>query len=199
MIQWMLAIWSLIPLPFLNPAWTSGSSWFIYCWSLAWRILSITFSKQFKKSLPLYFSSGKTHVTLFCRVPSILCRAYHAVLGFPGGSDVKEPTWRAGDLSLVPESGRSPEEENDFPLQYSCLENPMDKGAWQATVHGVGDLSPYYVITNVDWVPQIIPPQSMPPGSIASCLFSPYFRRLYVEMRVCFTFLYALIVDGITF
>ena len=42
MIQWMLAIWSLIPLPFLKPVWTSGSSRFTYCWSLAWRILSIT-------------------------------------------------------------------------------------------------------------------------------------------------------------
>ena len=41
MIQRMLAIWSLVPLPFLKPAWTSGSSWFMYCWSLAWRILSI--------------------------------------------------------------------------------------------------------------------------------------------------------------
>ena len=44
MIQQMLAIWSLVPLPFLNPAWTSGNSWFTYCWNLAWRILSITFS-----------------------------------------------------------------------------------------------------------------------------------------------------------
>ena len=43
MIQRMLSIWSLVPFPFLNPAWTSGSSWFMYCWSLAWRILSITF------------------------------------------------------------------------------------------------------------------------------------------------------------
>ena len=42
MTQQMLAIWSLAPLPFLKPAWTSGSSWFMYCWSLAWRILSIT-------------------------------------------------------------------------------------------------------------------------------------------------------------
>ena len=42
MIQRMLAIWSLVPLPFLKPAWTSGSSRFMYCWSLAWRILSIT-------------------------------------------------------------------------------------------------------------------------------------------------------------
>ena len=41
MIHWMLAIWTLDPLPFLNPAWTSGSSQFMYCWSLAWRILSI--------------------------------------------------------------------------------------------------------------------------------------------------------------
>ena len=42
MIQWTLAIWSLVPLPFLKPAWTSGRARFMYCWSLAWRILSIT-------------------------------------------------------------------------------------------------------------------------------------------------------------
>ena len=41
MIQWILAIWYLVPLSFLNPAWTSGNSWFMYCWRLAWRILSI--------------------------------------------------------------------------------------------------------------------------------------------------------------
>ena len=42
MIQRILAIWSLVPLPFLNPAWTSGSLWFTYCWSLTWRILNVT-------------------------------------------------------------------------------------------------------------------------------------------------------------
>ena len=42
MIQWMLAIWSLVPLPFLNLAWISGSPWFMYCWHLDWRILGIT-------------------------------------------------------------------------------------------------------------------------------------------------------------
>ena len=42
MIQWILAIWILVPLPFLNQAWTTGSSLFMYCWSLAWKILSIT-------------------------------------------------------------------------------------------------------------------------------------------------------------
>ena len=53
MIQWMLAIWSLVSLPFLNPAWTSGSSRFMYCWSLAWRIWSITLLAcvQFSRSV----------------------------------------------------------------------------------------------------------------------------------------------------
>ena len=57
--------------------------------------------------------------------------------GFPGGSDGKASAYNAGDLGLIPESGRSPGEGNGNPLQYSCLENPMDEGAWEATVHGV--------------------------------------------------------------
>ena len=57
--------------------------------------------------------------------------------GFPGGSDGEESTSNAGDPALTPESGRSPGEGNGNPLQYSCLGNPMDRGAWRATVHGV--------------------------------------------------------------
>ena len=57
--------------------------------------------------------------------------------GFPGGSDGKESTCNAGDSGLMPGTGRTPGERNGYPLQYSCLENSMDKGAWQATVHGV--------------------------------------------------------------
>ena len=57
--------------------------------------------------------------------------------GFPGGSKVKASACNAGDLGLIPELGRSPGEGNGSPLQYSCLENPMDGGAWWATVHGV--------------------------------------------------------------
>ena len=49
----------------------------------------------------------------------------------------KESTYNAGDLGLIPGSGRSPGEGNGNPLQYSCLENPTDRGAWRATVHGV--------------------------------------------------------------
>ena len=58
-------------------------------------------------------------------------------MGFPGGSEVKASACNAGDLGLIPGSGRSPGEGNGSPLQYSCLENPMDGGAWWATVHGV--------------------------------------------------------------
>ena len=59
---------------------------------------------------------------------------YHT--GFPGGSDGKESACNAGDLGLIPESGRSPGEGNGNPVQYSRLENPMDGGAWPTTVHG---------------------------------------------------------------
>ena len=58
-------------------------------------------------------------------------------MGFPGGSDGEESTCSVGDLGLIPGSGRSPGEGNGNPLQCSCLENPMDRGALQATVHGI--------------------------------------------------------------
>ena len=58
-------------------------------------------------------------------------------MGFPGGSDGKESACSVGDPSLTPGSGRSPGEGNGNPFQYSCLENPMTGGAWQATVHWV--------------------------------------------------------------
>ena len=57
--------------------------------------------------------------------------------GFPGGPDSKESACDAGDLGSIPGWGRSPEEGNGNPLQCSCLENSMDRGAWQATVHGL--------------------------------------------------------------
>ena len=57
--------------------------------------------------------------------------------GFPGGSNSKESACNLGDLGSTPGWGRSLEEGNGNPLQYSCLENPMDRGNWWATVHGV--------------------------------------------------------------
>ena len=56
---------------------------------------------------------------------------------FPGGSDGKVSVYNAEDPGSIPGSGRSAEEGNGNPLQYYCLENPMDRGAWLATVHGV--------------------------------------------------------------
>ena len=71
--------------------------------------------------------------------------------GFPGDSDGKEPC-NAGNPGSIPGSGRSLREGNGNPLQYSCLENSMDRGAWRATVHGIANsrrwLSDYSTIYN---------------------------------------------------
>jgi len=58
-------------------------------------------------------------------------------MGFPGGSAIKNPPANAGDSGLIPGMGRSPGEGNGKPLQYPCLPNPVDRGAWLATAHGV--------------------------------------------------------------
>ena len=58
-------------------------------------------------------------------------------MGFPGDSVVKNPPANAGDAGSIPGSGRSPGGGNGNPLQYSCMENSMDRGAWRATVHGI--------------------------------------------------------------
>ena len=58
-------------------------------------------------------------------------------MGFPGGSVGKESACNAGDLGLIPGSGKFPGEGSGNPLQYYCLKNPMDRGAWWDTVHGI--------------------------------------------------------------
>ena len=91
MIQQMLANWSLVPLPFLNPAWTSGSSWFMFCWSRAWRILSVTW--------------------LVCEMSTIVWQFEHALalpflgMGMKAGlpidaSDRGRPWWRLSPTSV---------------------------------------------------------------------------------------------------
>ena len=64
-------------------------------------------------------------------------QALFIITGFPGGSNGKESICNSGDTGLIPGSERSPGEGNGNPFQYSCLENFMDRGTWQATVHGV--------------------------------------------------------------
>ena len=70
-------------------------------------------------------------------VTAVLCVAKDG--GFPGGSDGKESACDAGALGSIPGWGRSPGEGNGCPHQYSGLENPMDRGVWRATVHGVSE------------------------------------------------------------
>ena len=66
-----------------------------------------------------------------------MANRYLPVWGFPGGSGIKNLPAHAGDLGLIPGWGRSPERGNGNPLQCSCLGNPMDRGAWWGTVHGI--------------------------------------------------------------
>ena len=93
-------------------------------WSL------IPYNKSLSLSLCVYiYIYIHTHTCIFM-FPYIY-------MDFPGGSNGKEPACKVGDLSLIPRLGRSPGEGNSHPLQYSCLENSMDRGAWQAIVYRV--------------------------------------------------------------
>ena len=76
--------------------------------------------------------------------------------GFPCSSVGKESAFSARDLSSIPQLGKSPREGNGNPLQYSCLENPTDRGIWQATVHGVARVR-HNLVTK--------PPPAPPPGN----------------------------------
>ena len=78
-------------------------------------------------------------------------------LGFPGGSDSKVSAHNVGDPGSIPGLGRSPAEGNGTPLQYSCLENSMDGGAWWATVHGVTKSQKWlsqHCLTWASWIAQ---------------------------------------------
>ena len=103
-------------------------------------------------SLVLWFLSSHLYLFLFClqkATEKLLENFYHLIIiflvslrtsfwvwvGFPGGSEVKAFACNAGDLGLIPGSGRSSGEGNGNPLQYSCLENAMDGGAWWTVVH----------------------------------------------------------------
>ena len=88
-----------------------------------------------------YFDSNSsmlsTGITGWPWIPWAFKLPYTPLWRFPGGSDGTESACNAGDLGSVPGSRRSPREGNGSPLQYSCLEDPVDRGAWQAIVHRV--------------------------------------------------------------
>ena len=77
------------------------------------------------------------HLLLFLSLCFFFCPQYDNLKGFPSGTVVKNSPANAGDVGLIPGLGRSPGGGNGNPLWNSCLENPTDRGAWWATVHGV--------------------------------------------------------------
>ena len=102
-------------------------------WNFCLQILSkrvFSLSLVLSSSLPLLIY----HVSFI-----FVFTSTHGALDFPGGSDAKVSAYSVGDPGLIPGSGRSSGEGNGNPLQYSCLENPMDGGSWWTTVHGVAE------------------------------------------------------------
>ena len=131
------------------PWWLRGQSVCLQCgrpgldpwagkipWRRKWQLTPVLLpgKSHGQRSLVGYSPWGhkKSDTTTQLHSTSPLC-----LEGFPGGSNSKESACNVGDLGLIPELERSPGEGNGNPLQYSCLENPMDRGAWRATVHGV--------------------------------------------------------------
>ena len=108
-INMSLSSWTCFPLPTISHS------------SKASQSTRVEFPESYSKfPLGVYFTYGNVYV-----------------LGFLGGSNSKESTGNVGDPGLIPWLGRSPVEANGHPLQYSCLENSMGRGAWWATVHEV--------------------------------------------------------------
>ena len=87
--------------------------------------------------ISLLFSSLCRHINLLTAPMHHVVLWFYLLTCFPHGSSYKENAYDVGEVGLIPESGRSPGEGNDNPLQYSCLEKSMDRGVWWATVHGM--------------------------------------------------------------
>ena len=115
-------------------------------------------------NLPTFKSFFKFYQTaMYCKLTMCLwlcsiLRELKGNMGFPSGSGGKESTCNAWDLGLIPWLGSQLGEGNGNPLQYSCLENPIGRGAWQATVHGVAKswtrLSDFHFHTFIRFYPQ---------------------------------------------
>ena len=135
----------LSPEAIQNEKWTRFSQWVIVCQSLSyssnilfiWVFFDLIDFKQYiiiscqkYQFSSVVFDPLQPHGLQHARFP-----VHHQLQGLPYSSDGKESASCAGDLGSNPGSGRSPGEGNGNPLQYSCLENPMDKGVCRATVH----------------------------------------------------------------
>ena len=138
-----------------HPYITTGKTIALTIWTFVSQVLSLLFtsvsglvmlvpnqrveprgrSTPMPSSLPLSGPKLRTSQAASCWALSVALWGRCGII--PGGSDFKEFTCHAGDLGSIPGLGRSPEEGSSYPLQCSCPENPMDRGAWWARVHSV--------------------------------------------------------------
>ena len=107
------------------------------CYEACFYLLLLFHCKNREGSLKIRLLLGGGLLLRNSPVVLLIFTSSHSTRGFPGGSEVKAYACNAGDLGSIPGLGRSPGEGNGNPLQYSCLENSMEGGAWWATVHGV--------------------------------------------------------------
>ena len=127
-----------------------------------------------------HFTLWGSH-TLFLFFP-VVVKSFHS--GFPGGSDGKESSCSAGDLGSIPGLGRSPGEGNSNPLQYSCLENPMDRGVWWATVHGEARVRHKLATKLLVY----IPPSPLPPSVTTVWFLCLWVYFCFVNKLICIIF-----------
>ena len=129
-VPWFLTLSLSSPVSFDNPFLLSISDYVPYC--------SIQGNNSFLVSCPATILFLKHNCSFkWFSFWNVFFLEIDLIIIFPGGSDVKVSAYSVGALSSIPGLGRSPEEGNGNPLQYSCQENPMDGGALWATVHGV--------------------------------------------------------------
>ena len=111
--------------------------------------------------------------------------------GFPGGSARNESSCNAGDPGLIPGLGRSPGGVHGNPLQYSCLENPTDRGAWWAIVHGAtlklqSDANIFFFYQLPAHFPELFPPHRFPSFWTVLPFLLPFLMKAYFP--TCFFF-----------
>ena len=139
--RWEILVWNLV---FISPAGQFGCR---YVMPIATRHSQrslkveggVSFFFQMESAQPVPFLPHTQAVSMAGSlfVNYVFMVWISRIPSFPGGSDSKESACNMGDMGLIPGLGRSPGEGNGYPLQYSGLENSMDKGAWRATAHGV--------------------------------------------------------------
>ena len=101
-------------------------------------LVDIPQSNHYKFRATIYLLPTCSIYILFPKIiPHQKLRSSYSLLGFPGGSVINNPPANAGDAGSIPGSGRHRGVGSIHPLQHSCLENPMNRGAWWVTVHGV--------------------------------------------------------------